>query len=327
MRCVAGSIYRPGEGLSDGWLLVDAGHVVDEGEGRPPRPPDARGLVLPAPVNAHTHVGDITARGVDVASLTLSEVFAPPEGLKHRLLRERPPTLATMRGAADEVAASGAGTFVDFREGGADGAQLLRMAAPHAIIFGRCAAAWDEAEAARVIEFADGLALSAMKDVPAGVPEAMAAFSRKRGKRFAMHLSEDAREDVARAIALRPDFVVHCVQATRTDLDALSGADVPIVVCPRSNARFGALPDVRAMIEAGVTIALGSDNAMLQSLDVLDDARFLVERGIPRDALLDAAIAGGARVAGGTSAPESWLRAGDAARFVTLPAGDALAKR
>jgi cytosine/adenosine deaminase-related metal-dependent hydrolase len=168
-----------------------------------------------------------------------------------------------------------------------------------------------------------------MKDQPPGVPEAMARLARARGKRFALHLSEDAREDAARAAALRPDFVVHCVKATRGDVRALADADVPIVLCPRSNARFGPLPDVATMREEGATLALGSDNAMLQSLDVLEDARFLVQRGLlPTEAALDAAIVGGARVARGRAEapppPRSWLRVGDAARFVVLPSHDAL---
>ena len=89
--------------------------------------------------------------------------------------------------------------------------------------------------------------------------------------------------------------------------------------------RFGPLPDVKAMLDAGITLGLGSDNAMLQSLDVLEDARFLVAKGVPRDAMLDAAIAGGTRVATG-KARRSWLRKGDDARLVVLPPTDVLAQ-
>lgn len=324
MTRLVGRVYRPGEGWSAGWIEHDGTTVLETGDTPPARQMPA---ILPAPVNAHTHVGDIVARGHDITGMTLAQVVAPPHGLKHRLLRADPPTVETMRAAAREVASSGARAFVDFREGGPEGARLLREAAGScARIFGRCAGAWDEAEARRVLESADGLGLSAMKDHPAGVPEAMAAFAHRQGKRFAMHLSEDAREDVDRALALAPEFVVHCVRAVRTDIRKLADADVPIVLCPRSNARFGPLPDVATMIAECATLALGSDNAMLQSLDVLDDARALVERGVGVEAALDAAIAGGARVADG-KAPVSWLRAGDPAAHVLLAATDILARR
>lgn len=317
-RVIAGIIYRPGEGQREGWILHDGARVIDEGEGVPPSTPTARGFIMPSPVNAHTHAGDFVARGRFPRGASLAEVVAPPDGFKHRVLRETPPEALRdgMRAAVAEM--RDAKTFIDFREGGEAGARMLRDVAPRAKIFGRCTNSFDEAEAERVLAVADGYGLSALGDVKGDEPERVAALARRLGKSFALHLSEDKREDAQRAISLSPAFVVHCVLATKADLRALASARVPIVACPRSNALFGPLPPVGEMLDEGVTLALGTDNAMMHPMNVLDEARFLFARGLPREALLDALIVGG-RVAAFGVAPKSFLRKGDDADFVVLP--------
>ncbi|HWH08150.1 MAG TPA: amidohydrolase family protein [Candidatus Thermoplasmatota archaeon] len=311
MRCVAGPTYRPGEGWVDGWLLHDGGRVVRAGEGAPPQRSDVEGWLLPAPVNAHTHVGDRVARGVDVSGLTLAQVVAPPDGLKHRILRETPaPRLVDgMRQALAEMEAAGARACVDFREGGLRGVEMLREAAAGSgarpVALGRCAGPFGEDEARRVLEACDGYGWSGLADAEGA--ERAAALCRRMGKRFALHFSEDKREDAGRALDLRPDFLVHAVRATEDDLRAIAAARVPVVLCPRSNLRFGPLPDVRAMARLGVALAVGSDNAMLQTLDVLEDVRTLRGRfpDVDPRVFLDAAVAGGRRILG--AADDDWV--------------------
>lgn len=324
MECVAGPIWRPGEGVEEGWILHENGRVVDAGEGRPPQRARIAGLVLPAPVDAHTHVGDRVGRGIDTRGMTLAQVVAPPDGLKHRLLRETPPE-RLLAGMRDALAEARARAVIDFREGGLEGARLLRRASEEsgarAVALGRPAGAWDDAEAEAVAREADGIGLSGLGDVDSDVPERAARAARRHGKRFALHLSEATREDVARAMELRPDFVVHVATATRDDLRAIADARVPIVTCPRSNERFGLRADVPAMLALGIPLALGSDNAMFHPLDVLQDARLLARRHpeVPRERWLEAAIVGGARVLDG-EAPRSWLRRGDPAAMRILGA-------
>ncbi|HUR69979.1 MAG TPA: amidohydrolase family protein [Candidatus Thermoplasmatota archaeon] len=324
---MAGPIYRPGEGVEDGWILIDGRRVVDAGQGRPPQTPEARGLVLPALVDAHTHVGDRVGRGTLPPGLSLDALVKPPDGLKHRLLRETPRAalVAGMREARAELRAAGTRAFVDFREGGLDGARMLREAgdAPRAVSMARCAGAWDDAEAEAVLREADGIGLSGLGDVPSDVPERAAAVASRRKKRFALHLSEARREDVPRALALRPDFLVHVCAYEHDDLARIAAARVPVVLCPRSNARFGRAPDAPAMLDAGIALALGSDNAMFHRLDVLEDARLLARLypAVPVHAWLDAAIAGGARVVDG-AVPRAWLRKGDDAGLLVVEADD-----
>lgn len=331
MRCVAGEIYRPGSGLEEGWLLHDGARILDAGQGKPPQRPDAQGLIIPAPVNAHTHVGDMAGRGRDLSGLTLAEVVRPPDGLKHRLLRETPRAALVdgMRRALAEMRSAGARACLDFREQGLDGVRMLREAAEgsgvRALAYARCGGAWDDAEADAVARAADGLGLSALGDVKDDVPERAAAAARRHGRPFALHFSEDARDDVGRALDLRPAFLVHACRATRDDLHAIAGAKVPLVLCPRSNALFGRAPPVPDVLDMGIPFALGSDNAMFHPLDVLADARHLARAhpDVLRETWLDAAIATGAQLAEG--APRrSWLQKGDPAELVVLPGMDAL---
>lgn len=331
MRCVAGVVWRPDVGATEGWILHDEGRVVDAGEGRAPQPPDVVGFVLPAPVDAHTHVGDRVGRGIDVRGKSLAEVVAPPDGIKHRLLRETPPEAleAGMRAAIAEARVAGARTLIDFREQGLEGLRLLRRAARgldvRVVAMGRPAAGWDDAETDAVAREADGIGLSALGDVDSDAPERAAAAARRHGKRFALHLSEARREDVARALALRPDFIVHVASATDDDLRAIADAGVPVVTCPRSNARFGLRADAPKMLEMGVPLAIGSDNAMLHANDVLEDARTLAawHPDVDHARWLEALTAGGARALG--EEPRSWLRKGDPAAFIVLDAQDPLA--
>lgn len=331
MGCVAGVLWRPGEGATEGWIQHEEGRIVATGDGRPPAPPDATGFVMPAPIDAHTHVGDRVGRGLDLAGKSLHEVVAPPDGIKHRLLNATPPPVleAGMRSAIAEARAAGARVLVDFREQGVEGVRMLRRASEgldaRVIALGRPRSDWDDAESDLVAREADGIGLSSMGDVTRDVPERAAAAARRHRKRFALHLSEARREDVARAMELRPDFVVHVATATEDDLQVIADARVPIVTCPRSNAHFGLRADVPRMLELGIPLALGSDNAMLHPLDVLLDARLLAARHpeVPRERWLEAATAGGALAL--REPRSSWLRKGDSAAFVVLAQDDPLA--
>lgn len=305
-QCITGMFYSPGRGFHEGWVMHDGIQIIERGDGKPPKAPDLEGVVLPSLVDAHTHVGDAVARGIDLTGKTLADVVAPPDGLKHRILRDAPEEerLAAMRATVSEMVDMGVRAFIDFREGGVAGAALLRRAVAgfdvDAVVLGRPAKAWDDEEAGAILDVADGFGLSALADVADDTPERMAAMAHRRDKRFALHLSEAVREDAARALDLEPDFLVHCVYANEDDLAAIAGDGVPIVVCPRSNALFGQLPDVGGMLDAGIDIALGSDNAMFHPLDVLLDAR-LLRRAAPDvapESLLDAVIEGGRRIVG-----------------------------
>ncbi|MFB6154183.1 MAG: amidohydrolase family protein [Halodesulfurarchaeum sp.] len=220
---------------------------------------DAEDIVFPAFVNAHTHLGDSVAKDAG-EGLPLEELVAPPDGLKHRLLADATvdELVAAMSRSIRVMEATGTAAFIDFREGGPDGVEALREAAsgrsPRAIIMGR-----GDTE---VLAVADGFGASGAAD--ADFREERQA-ARDAGKPFAIHAGEVGPEDIEPALALDPDLLVHMVHAERSHLERVADADIPIAVCPRSNLVTGVgLPDI-ATLQEYTTVALGTDNVMLNS--------------------------------------------------------------
>ncbi len=250
-------------------------------EVRPSRARDvlAEGLILPGLWNAHTHLGDAVVtqelRG------TLEELVAPPHGLKHRILAKAKDdaVIAAMRRAMATMLRTGCTGFSDFREGGLKGLKLMYAALAalplHGVVLGRPSGlSYDSRETAGLLRAADGIAVSSYIDWPRADLEKLAADVRRAGKIFAIHCSERIREDIDAVLDLTPAFLVHMLQATDADLERCADADVPIVVCPRSNAFFGMTPDIPRMLQAGVELRLGTDNAMINVPSMLNEVEF-----------------------------------------------------
>jgi len=265
--------YYDGHRFRSGTVGWEDGVIVQVTSGRA-RSPLARGLIIPALWNAHSHLGDSVVtqelRG------TLEELVAPPHGLKHRVLARAkdPAVVAAMRRAMATMLRAGTAGFTDFREGGLRGLKLVYGALGalpmRSVILGRPSGLVYEAhEVAALLRTCDGIALSSYIDWPADEVEKLAADARRAGKRFAVHCSERIREDIDAVLDLHPAFLVHMVHGTDGDFERCADADVPIVVCPRSNAFFGLTPDMPRMLRAGVELWLGTDNAMINSPSML----------------------------------------------------------
>lgn len=309
----------------DGWVLVDGGRIQKWGKGAPDPglgPPTADGWIVPAPVNAHTHVGDTFLRERAGKPTTVKELVGPG-GWKHQHLASADPVqqAAGIERIADEMAAIGTAAFLDFREGGVAGIEAVRrLDLPvRPVLFGRgTSARFDEDEAHAVAQAADGIGISGVRDFSANDLDAWSDVAKEHHKPLAIHVSEARREDLDQALSLDPAFVVHMVHATTEDLDDLADARVPVVVCPRSNAHFGLTAPVDRMLEAGVEVAVGSDNGMLSDGDVRKDLAVLRDRFALDDAtLLSMACHTGRRVAG---LPPVRLERGAPADLVVLPA-------
>jgi len=77
---------------------------------------------------------------------------------------------------------------------------------------------------------------------------------------------------------LEPNFYIHITNPTRIDLDLLQSLNKSIVVCPRANGILGTgIVPLRAMIERRFTIAIGTDNIMLNSPDLFKEMDFLLK--------------------------------------------------
>ena len=280
---VQGAILdRDGPRPADVRLRV--GRVVEVGQRGTLRPhPDEhrlRGIVVPAPINAHTHLGDaVSVR--EPPPGPVEDLVAAPHGYKFRLLAGATPAakVKAIRAALHRMDAEGIGAAIDFREEGADGARLLRRAADGSsvrlVILGRpLRRPIDPVELRAVLDVSDGIGLSSARDESGTARRTVARACRAAGKRFALHASEAVREPPEAYLDPRPDLLVHLARATAGHLDAVARARVPVAVCPRSNALFGRQPDLAEMERTGIALLLGTDNAMFHAPSIWRELEF-----------------------------------------------------
>ncbi|WFN35274.1 amidohydrolase family protein [Methanogenium sp. S4BF] len=267
--------------------------------------------IFPGFFNAHTHLGDTIAMDVDAPG-TLGELVAPPDGLKHRLLRAAPPRtcVEAMQASIQTMARTGVFGFADFREGGIPGVQYLQEAnagcSLDSAIFGR--------DGGEVIS--DGLGISSTRhygEELTGIIEA----ARANGKKIAFHAGEKDSRDVDTALSFEPDMLIHCTHITSGQIRAIADAGIPVVICPRSNWRLGVTsssqyPPVHTMLEAGIELWLGTDNVMFVQPDIAAEMAFChYVYGVEAGELLRMAT-GGSRITGKKYA----LAKGNDARFI-----------
>ena len=97
-------------------------------------------------------------------------------------------------------------------------------------------------------------------------------------------------------------LLVHLTVARGDELCRIAAAGNPVVLCPRSNLFIlGFLPDLPAILAAGVPLALGTDSwASNDDLDVLGEVAALAAAypAVPLETLYTAATWGGARALG-----------------------------
>ncbi|HEC94475.1 MAG TPA: hypothetical protein ENI45_00740, partial [Thermoplasmatales archaeon] len=169
----------------------------------------------------------------------------------------------------------------DFREGGIKGINLLREAMKgvetlNSIVLGRpLHLSSDEDEVEKILEKADGIGVSSISDWNYDDLKKIAVMTRQRGKVFALHVSERIRENIDMVLDLKPDFLVHMVYATESDLERVKDENIPVVVCPRSNVFFGLKPNLKLMKKVRVTVLLGTDNAMISTPNVLEEIKWI----------------------------------------------------
>jgi len=290
MKEVTGTVLV-GEELDpvSGRVVVDGGRIeaVEEVE------TDSTDIVVPAFVNAHTHLGDSVAKEAAVG-LSLDEAVAPPDSLKHRRLAaaDREELVTAMRRTLRFMNRTGTARCLDFRESGIEGARALRDAAQSLpidpFIFGSGDAA--------VLDVADGYGASGANDNDFADERAAA---REAGLPFAIHAGEPDPTDVHPALDLDPDLLVHMIHVGADHLERVTEQSVPVAVCPRANTVLGVgRPPIRELLEH-TTVALGTDNVMLNSPSIFREMAFTAKQFDVTDTeVLRMATAAGAEIAG-----------------------------
>lgn len=344
-------------------LVVEDGIFTEIGHG--PTGSDgslAPGLVaVPGMINCHTHLGDsaFADRGFGMPP---GPLLWPPDGARHRWMAEADPQLLVdaMRTSARLMLSSGTVAFTDFREQGVAGIAALREAVDglpiDAIILGRPAgfplhteeelaanevqlSQATQQEIVEILHAGDGFSLVWANDTTDPGLHQIRELRGEHGGRLAIHagatgryrelsLSRTGRSDVARvAELLRPDFVVHMTAATPEEFGILAAAGIPVVMCARTQAALGqGIPPLVLALEQGVTVALGTDNAMISAPDLLAELNFFARalRGStgdpskPTAAQLLAAVTTDAARTLGLDSRLGWIDVGREATFFLL---------
>jgi cytosine/adenosine deaminase-related metal-dependent hydrolase len=217
-------------------------------------------------INAHTHLGDSFAKEA-VLGLGVEKAVGP-KGKKWELYDKvnDKKIIKGMKDSAKYMLNSGITTFVDFREQGVKGVNLIKKSLQEedlpiqAIILGR---------SLNNLEICDGLGLNVheLGQIPNEI--------KRREKLIAIHAGE-LEGEIKEALKFNPDMLIHCTKITREEIEEIAKKNISIVVCPRSNfvLRVG-IPPVREILNAGINLCLGTDNVMINSPNLWREAEFL----------------------------------------------------
>lgn len=297
-------------------------------------------LVMPGLVNAHVHLNDAPLKDAG-AGRRFEDVIHPVTGLKvtglrSLTIRER---VQRMSNALEEMVRSGITQAVDFHEDDISIIEELRQFSSNSAILtvlGRPSRYFGTEEIISNTGFEeremrmfrkaqqklDGISLSganeysnrAMEQINGvrkgitGVHAAESANAAKRSVRIT------GKTEVERLSAcLKPDFLVHMTRATESDIAIAASSRLGIVCCPRSNAILGVgIPPVSRLMDAGLEVALGTDNLMVNSPDIFREMDFAarITRGsvldpsaIPGRETLKMATVNGTRIFGSSNEP------------------------
>jgi len=282
MRYVTGDILNQ-DGFDKGYVGFEDNGIAELGKGYPPEKPLAEGFIVPTLVNAHTHIGDSFIRKKNIElPRDVVKLVAPPNGLKHKLLKTTPEkeVIDGMKQSIQEMLSFGISSFCDFREGGIKGISQLRNAITnyniHSLILSRPSNMnYNKNEIEMLLENSNGIGISSISDWELPEVEKIAKHTRQKNKLFALHASELMRENINFILDLKPDFLIHMVAASESDLIRVRDESIPIVICPRSNAFFNLKTDFSLMKKVGIELMLGTDNAMINAPNILEEVCYL----------------------------------------------------
>ena len=264
---------------------------------------DCEGLLLiPGFINAHTHIGDSIGKDVTLNS-SVDKKIHPVFGAKSKILKNTSQeNLGNfMKNTCHSMIRKGITTFVDFREGGLDGVALLKKVLSdiplRSIILGRVEFYQGSTEIRKNLPFprektkdlagllkkCDGIGISGANENSTSVLN----YYSKTTKLRVIHSSETkqsvstskkitGKSETIRALSLKPHFLVHMTYASKGDLSTVAKRTRGIVICPRANSSLAeGIPDIELMQKAGCTLALGTDNVMINSPDMFREMDFL----------------------------------------------------
>jgi cytosine/adenosine deaminase-related metal-dependent hydrolase len=253
-------------------------------------------LIIPGLINSHIHIGDSFAKEKGY-NKNLTEVVAPPNGIKHQLLKITP-TDVKIHGilkTTEDLLRNGVTCFIDFRECGLEGIDLLKNTLSNFtidyLVFGRFE---DKDQVCSVYDTADGIGLVTYRQVTPSIFDELKKCREGERKKIACHCAENIRDgSLIKKIIDEGlvDILVHGTQFNEEDLEKIKAHNLSIVICPRCNGYFGVgFPPISAILKLKMPIAIGTDNVMANSPDLFEELRYLhrISRVIDNQQLIEA---------------------------------------
>ena len=259
-------------------------------------------LLVPGFINAHTHIGDSIAKDLSINSDVDSKIH-PMIGLKQKILRETPDKelIRFMRKSAQTMLKKGITTFVDFREGGIHGINLLKKALNdvpiNAMILGRLEYYHTQKQIRQntsmpeflqndlelLLENCDGIGISGANK---NSDNNLHVFSKSK-KIVGIHAAEtlssysismktNKKTEPKRALLAKPTFLVHMTNASKSDLLFAAKKTRGIIICPRANSALAeGIPDIELMLKMKCNLGIGTDNVMINSPDMFREMDYV----------------------------------------------------
>ncbi len=232
------------------------------------------GTLIPMPVNAHTHVGDSFIN--EEPRGTLPDIVGPG-GLKHRFLdnADQDVVINYMSHTNGFMENSGILSYFDFRENGINGINELKKSKKRFVrplIFAR---PYKNDNISTIINSSDGIGISSISDMDYDDIYNLSIETHKKNKIFALHFSENLREDINKIIDLKPDLLIHGIEANNIDLEQIHEKQIDIAITPRSNIFYGKRPDYNKFLKYNINLMLGTDNVFVTEPDIFSEMDFL----------------------------------------------------
>jgi cytosine/adenosine deaminase-related metal-dependent hydrolase len=281
---------------------------------------DCQGLLMmPGLINSHTHIGDSIAKDIGI-DFDVEKKIHPISGFKQKILKnsDKSHLRSFVKNSCISMIRKGITTFIDFREGGIEGINLLKNAVSNIpirpIILGRIEYYQDfknikknisipelrKQELRNLLISCDGLGISG----PNEFSDSTLRYFAKMNKIRAIHSAEteesnkisqkiSKKTETQRALLSKPHFLVHMTYASKRDLAIVAKNKISIVVCPRANGTLAeGIPDVNLMFDVGCNVAMGTDNVMINSPDMFREMDYLwkVSMGIKKKRLTPKSI-------------------------------------
>jgi cytosine/adenosine deaminase-related metal-dependent hydrolase len=206
-----------------------------------------------------------------------------------------------MRKSAISMLKKGITTFVDFREGGIVGVQLLRSALRglpiRTVILGRIDYYQTpnqikknipmpesyQRELELLLRNCDGVGISGANEnsnsnleTYSKIKKLRAIHSAETLQSYSLSKKNSSKTEPKRALLAKPTFLVHMTFASKNDLQEVSNKARGIVVCPRANAALAeGIPDIELMEKMNCNLAIGTDNVMINSPNLFREMDYL----------------------------------------------------